>query len=180
MVVGPFAARRLRYCAMREVTTEAVLFDLDGTLLDTIDDLAACMNAALAECGLPGAPVADHKLMVGDGVAEYVRRAMPSERCGDEDLAGRITEIYQGLYKTGCTERTRPYEGIPAMLAQLAGRGLRLAVLSNKPDRFTREMKALSKLQHRGIVPFLEAGMDCEQKPYILMPYIQGKDLRGV
>ena len=123
-------------------TTEAVLFDLDGTLLDTIDDLAACMNAALAECGLATTPVAEHKLMVGDGVRNYVLRAMGPERRGDEDLVGRITEIYQGLYAERWAVKTRPYEGVKEMLAELAARRLRLAVLSNKPDHFTRKTVA--------------------------------------
>lgn len=119
-----------------------VLFDLDGTLLDTIDDLAACMNAAVAGAGLPTRPVAEHKLMVGDGVANYVLRAMPEQSRGDAELVGRVRESYRRLYSEHWADRTAPYEGIEPMLGRLVERGTALAVLSNKPDGFTRQMVA--------------------------------------
>ena len=123
-------------------STQAVLFDLDGTLLDTIEDLATCMNEALVRHDLPTTPAADHKMMVGRGVLNYVLAAMPPARRGDEDLVARVTETYQRLYAKGWAVKTRPYDGIPEMLAELAARKLHLAVLSNKPDHFTRKAVA--------------------------------------
>jgi phosphoglycolate phosphatase len=120
--------------------TRAVLFDLDGTLLDTIEDLAACMNAAVQKAGLPAHPVSAHKQMVGDGVANYVLRALPEDRRGDKDLIQRVRSEYGGLYRSHWADFTRPYDGIEEMLDALAGQGLALAVLSNKPDNFTGEM----------------------------------------
>jgi len=125
---------------MRSQPKQAVLFDLDGTLLDTIDDLADCMDEAVAAEGLPTAPVAAHKLMVGDGVANYVLRMLPEDRRQDQDLIQRITGRYRELYSGRWSAKTRPYDGIPELLAALGQRRLRLAVLSNKPDGFTRQM----------------------------------------
>lgn len=118
---------------------KAVLFDLDGTLLDTIDDLADCMNAALRECGLPEHPnVEEHKYFVGDGVRNYILRVLPEGRRGDEELIARVAAVYRRNYAAGWKVKTRPYEGIVEMLDGLRGRGLRLAVLSNKPDEFSK------------------------------------------
>ena len=118
---------------------QAVIFDLDGTLLDTIADLAAAMNAALEACGLPVRPeVAEHKRYVGDGVAKYVERAVPASARGDAELLARLTRRYRAAYADGWNVRTRPYEGIPELLDELARRSVRCAVLSNKPDDTTR------------------------------------------
>ena len=117
----------------------AVLFDLDGTLLDTIEDLAAAMNAALSACGLPGRPeVAEHKRYVGDGVAKYVERTVPESARGDAELLARVTRRYRAAYADGWKKLTRPYDGIGELLDELARRSVRCAVLSNKPDDTTR------------------------------------------
>ena len=117
----------------------AVLFDLDGTLLDTIADLAEAMNRALSTNGLPTRPnVEEHKLMVGDGVANYVLRAMPPERRDDAELVAAVTAEYRRAYALLWRNRTRPYDGVPELLEALRRRGLRLAVLSNKPDDATQ------------------------------------------
>ncbi len=125
---------------MRRTGCKAVLFDLDGTLLDTLDDLAAAMNGALADEGLPTSPVEAHKVMIGDGVLNYVLRALPADRRDDRALVERVGEAYGARYAAAWTRTTRVYDGVDAMLAGLRQRGLRLAVLSNKPDGFTREM----------------------------------------
>ena len=117
----------------------AVLFDLDGTLLDTIADLAGAMNLALSAHGLPVRPdLEEHKLMVGDGVAKYVLRAMPAEHRADAELAAAVAASYRRAYERGWRNKTRPYDGVPELLESLCGRAIRLAVLSNKPDETTR------------------------------------------
>lgn len=117
----------------------AVLFDLDGTLLDTIGDLADAMNAALAANGLPPRPdVQEHKLMVGDGVAAYVLRALPPDKRRDAELIERVTGDYRAAYAAGWRNKTRPYDGVQALLEDLRRREVRLAVLSNKPNDTTR------------------------------------------
>lgn len=118
------------------MTFRAVLFDLDGTLLDTLDDLAEAMNAALAQLGLPGHPVEAYKLFVGDGMATLARRALPADRRNDASVA-QLTARMRQTYAQRWDGKTRPYEGIPAMLNALSARGVGMAVLSNKPHDFT-------------------------------------------
>jgi phosphoglycolate phosphatase len=116
---------------------KAVLFDLDGTLLDTIDDLADAMNQALAACGYPVHTAEECKFFVGDGVLNFAMRAMPADRCGDETAVARVTALYRQAYAKNWDHKTRPYEGIPPLLDALTARGLALIVYSNKPDDFT-------------------------------------------
>jgi phosphoglycolate phosphatase len=117
----------------------AVIFDLDGTLLDTIDDLADAMNAALTAHGLPQRPdVNEHKYMVGDGVLNYVLRALPEDRRGDRRLVEALTKTYRANYFAGWKNKTRPYDGVIELVDALRNRGIRLAVLSNKPDDTTK------------------------------------------
>ncbi|NQU75451.1 MAG: HAD family hydrolase, partial [Planctomycetes bacterium] len=71
---------------------KAVLFDLDGTLLDTIEDLAECMNAVVAEAGFPTSPLARHKLMVGDGLRNYAIQALPVDCRGNAVLIDRVVQ----------------------------------------------------------------------------------------
>jgi len=115
------------------------MFDLDGTLLDTLDDLADAMNGALAAAGLPTHPtIADHKYMIGDGVRNYLLRALPEDRRGDDALIAAVTADYRARYAAGWAVKTRAYDGVTEMLGGFRGRGLTLTVLSNKPDETTR------------------------------------------
>lgn len=116
---------------------KAVLFDLDGTLLDTLDDLADSTNAALAELGLPGHPVEAYKQFVGDGLENLVRRAMRQESL-DKTLLVRGIELARHEYAGRWAVKTRPYAGIPDLLTGLSRRGIPMAVFSNKPDEFTQ------------------------------------------
>ena len=116
---------------------QAVLFDLDGTLLDTLEDLADATNAALAVMGLPPHPLQAYKHFVGDGMENLVRRAMRQERPDAASLARGI-ELTRREYAGRWAEKTRPYPGIPELLDGLSRRGIPMAVLSNKPDEFTR------------------------------------------
>lgn len=114
------------------------VFDLDGTLLDTIDDLADAMNSALAACGLPTHPnVDEHKYMVGDGVLNYVLRALPEARRGDERLVEEVRKTYRAAYARNYNVKTKPYDGVIDLVKSLRKGGIRCAVLSNKPDEAT-------------------------------------------
>jgi phosphoglycolate phosphatase len=132
---------------------KAVLFDLDGTLLNTIDDLADAMNAALAACGLPTRTASECKYFVGDGVRCFAQRALPPDR-RDEATLGKIISLYSDAYSKNWGNKTRPYEGIPELLDALAARRLKAIVYSNKPDEFTNltVRKLLAKWEFAAIV----------------------------
>lgn len=119
---------------------KAVIFDLDGTLLDTIEDLTDSMNAALAQMGHPAKTVEECKVLVGDGLGTFIQRSLPPSCAGDPEAARRLRELIRAEYRKRNADKTRPYPGIREMLACLGRKGLPLAVLSNKPHDSTREV----------------------------------------
>lgn len=112
---------------------QAVLFDLDGTLTNTLEDIAFAMNRALRLHGLPEHPVDAYRYFVGDGVKMLVRRAIGQR----QEMADVVYTEYQTYYKEHNLDRTRPYDGVPQMLAALEARGVKLCVFSNKPHADT-------------------------------------------
>jgi phosphoglycolate phosphatase len=120
---------------------EAVIFDLDGTLLDTIEDIASAMNRILQSRGWPTFGIPEYKKLVGDGLEELVRRALTPHGLGDDEIAALIRD-YRDEYARSWRDTSRPYPGIPELLRELARRGLKTAVLSNKSDPFTQDMTA--------------------------------------
>jgi phosphoglycolate phosphatase len=115
----------------------AVMFDLDGTLLDTLEDLADSMNRVLEGLGFPPRPVEEFKLIVGDGVVTMARRSLP-EGHRDEPTVARCVTLMREEYGKRWADKTHPYAGIPELLDALAERGIQMAVVSNKPDDFTK------------------------------------------
>jgi phosphoglycolate phosphatase len=116
---------------------EAIIFDLDGTLLDTLDDIADSANTVLARRGYPVHETGDYKTMIGAGVRLLVERMLP----GGERNTGLIDDCLAEMreeYGRNWKNKTRPYEGVPEMLDAVAALGLKRAVLSNKPDGLTR------------------------------------------
>ena len=113
-----------------------VIFDLDGTLLDTLGDIAGAANAVLTQHGFPTHPVSAYRAFVGDGVQILLKRALP-EAARDPVTLQECMKTMQVEYLRHLNQTARPYPGLPEVLEQLKSRGLRLAVLSNKPDEFT-------------------------------------------
>ena len=114
------------------------IFDLDGTLLDTLGDLAAAVNYALRTHGMPEHSIDDVRRFVGNGVRKLMERAIPDGAANpqfDETFA-----TFRQYYMTHSLDTTRPYEGIPETLAVLKERGCRLAVVSNKMMAATQEL----------------------------------------
>jgi len=115
----------------------AVLFDLDGTLLDTLADLGESMNAALAELACPEHPVDAYRRFVGDGMQNLARRALPPERRDASTIASCVERMLR-VYGSRWDRETHAYPGIDELLRELERRHVLLAVLSNKPDDLTR------------------------------------------
>jgi phosphoglycolate phosphatase len=122
---------------LKPINASAVIFDLDGTLLNSIDDIADCANTALSELGLPTHTVEEYMRYVGDGFANLARKILPSTHHSAEAIQSYITR-YRELYLTMWNHKTKAYPGIESMLHALMQQDLRLAVLSNKRDDFTK------------------------------------------
>jgi phosphoglycolate phosphatase len=114
-----------------------LIFDLDGTLLDSLEDLVNAGNATLAHFGFPGHTTEAYRYFVGDGLLTLIQRIIPEQNRSRDEIAACM-DIFRQIYGKGWDRVTRPYAGIPEMLQQLRQDKLQLAVLSNKPDAFTR------------------------------------------
>jgi len=115
----------------------AVIFDLDGTLLDTLADIAESSNRVLASHGLRTFPVDDYRQWVGQGLRRLLERVVPPGEEQERMIAACIRE-FREVYSREWNVRTRPYPGVLELLGLLGSRGVRMAVLSNKPHEFAR------------------------------------------
>lgn len=115
----------------------AILFDLDGTLLDSLADLASAANRVLAARGLPIHQEEAYRFFVGDGLATLVERILPAA-LRSPALVAETMAAFEADYGRNWQVRTRPYPGIAALLDSLVAGGMGLSILSNKPDGFTR------------------------------------------
>ncbi len=138
----------------------AVIFDLDGTLLDTLEDIAGSMNRVLEKRNQPTYSVEDYKMLVGDGMEVLVRRAVSSEvsQSLEQDKIREIIQDFRGEYEKRWRMHSRPYPGIPELLGAIGGRGMKTAVLSNKahPYTLTMTLELLADFQFeviRGAMP---------------------------
>lgn len=119
--------------------TKAIVFDLDGTLLDTLTDLAASTNYALRSCGMPEHSIDDVRRFVGNGVRMLMTRAVP-----DGESNPRFDEafsVFRQHYMQHCLDTTCPYPGIMEALAKLKEKGMMLAIVSNKMQAATEELR---------------------------------------
>ena len=120
------------------ITYNTYIFDLDGTLLDTLTDLAASTNYALRTHGMPEHTIDEVRRFVGNGVRKLMERAVPDG--ADNPLFDEAFATFRQHYMEHSLDTTRPYEGIPEMLAALKAKGCHLAVVSNKMMAATQEL----------------------------------------
>jgi phosphoglycolate phosphatase len=116
---------------------EAAIFDLDGTLLDTLEDIAYSANFALRSCGKEPIELERYKFLVGEGAKRLMSEALGEEK--DEELAKKLLEAFKSDYALRWKKNSKPYEGIEEMLKSLNKNGFKMAVLSNKPEEFVKE-----------------------------------------
>ena len=117
---------------------EAVIFDLDGTLLDTLEDLKNAVNAALKSAGLPERTMEEVRGFVGNGIVKLMERAVPE---GENHPAfDAIMDTFRQYYGVHCRDNTAPYRGIPELLDALRERGIKMAVVSNKAEFAVQEL----------------------------------------
>lgn len=135
-----------------------ILFDLDGTLLNTLEDLLDATNYALEQCGYPKRTLAELRRFVGNGAENQIRMSLPAG--SDPETVRQVLGIYKPYYTDHCQIKTRPYDGIPEALAVLMEK-YPVAIVSNKPDS---AVKALCAQAFPGIYALGETP-DCPRKP---------------
>ena len=131
---------------------KAVLFDMDGTLLDTLEDLRDSTNHVLRQMGYPERSLEEMRRFVGNGAEKQIRRAVP-EGTSEEKIMEVLT-AYRAYYQDHCQIKTRVYDGLLDMLSELKAKGIKLAVVSNKPD------SAVQKLSREYFGDRMDAGLD--------------------
>ncbi len=118
-----------------------IVFDLDGTLLNTLEDLANAGNYTLSQLSCPGYPVESFRLMVGNGIQKLIYRMLPENRRDEATLALALS-LFTHYYQNHALVKTKPYPGILSLLDSLHASGIQLAVLSNKNDDMVRQISS--------------------------------------
>lgn len=116
----------------------AIIFDLDGTLLDTLEDLRDSLNVALAGKRLPERTLEEVRHFVGNGIHNLIERAVPEGT--SEEVVEQVFQDFRRYYLEHCEEKTCAYPGIPELLQELERRGISMAIVSNKADAAVKEL----------------------------------------
>lgn len=117
---------------------KAVLFDMDGTVLDTLDDLADSVNRSLLEFHLPVVSRSHVRQSLGNGAKYLIRHCLPEG--SDEALCEQVLAFYKPWYDAHCSIKTKPYDGILPLMETLRTEGVHQAIISNKPDSAVQEL----------------------------------------
>ena len=111
---------------------QAAIFDMDGTLINSLEDLADSVNEALKYYGLPPHTLEEYRYFVGNGARKLIERSLPKEKANDSDFVSEVLKYYDGCYERHLTNKTKPYEGILEMLKTLQDKKIPLGVCTNK------------------------------------------------
>lgn len=143
---------------------KAIIFDLDGTLLDSIEDLTDAGNKMLENHGFPGHPVENYVKWIGEGASMLIKRAMPQDiEFTEEDFKQHLSE-FRDIYYENIAVKSRLYKGIPEMLDRLENAGIPVAILSNKPHYMVEKLKGIF-LEKWDIKPVFGQREDVPRKP---------------
>ena len=138
---------------------KVALFDLDGTVLNTLDDLADAANAVLASNNMPSRTREEIRSFVGNGIRKLIERAVPNG--ADNATIDKVTADFKAYYGAHCADKTAPYAGIPEMLTALREKGVRTAVVSNKADFAVQPLVK----QYFGDLFDMALGEDAQKRP---------------
>ena len=141
-----------------------VIFDLDGTLLDTIEDLGDSVNEVLSSRGYPLHSYDDYCLYIGDGMEKLIRRSIPDDLRNDELVVKGVLEDYKEAYTRNWKKKSKPYDGIMKCLDDLKAHQIASAVLSNKPHNFT-ELCVESLIGNEHFISILGQRDSVKKKP---------------
>ena len=146
---------------------DTIIFDLDGTLLNTLEDLADSVNYVMGLYGMPLHTIEEIRSYVGNGAVRLIERSIPA---GAQNPAyEEILEAFRKHYAAHCEDKTAPYEGVAQMLASLGGAGYRMAVVSNKPDGAVKQLCA--KFFGAYVQEFIGDSDEVQRKPAPDMVY---------
>ena len=141
---------------------KAVIFDLDGTLVNSIKDIADAMNIVLKKRNYPSYNYETYKTFVGSGVRSLVVSALPGANPKNEEVEACLKDMMQ-VYSEVCTVKTKPYEGILELLEKLNAKNIKVSVLSNKEDTLTKKIAAF--LLPEFLSPVLGLKVEVDKKP---------------
>ena len=142
---------------------KGIIFDLDGTLVNSLEDIADSMNTVLREFNFPVHNVQTYKQFVGHGIRNLILKALP-ETDRDAAIIEKCYHTMMEVYRNNCINKTRPYDGIVELLDALASRNLKLAVFSNKTDEFTKKI-VLALLPNWNFEAIIGLSNEAHKKP---------------
>ncbi len=154
-----------------------VIFDLDGTLVDSVYDLADSVNCVLEQNGYGIHPVESYYYFVGSGTLKLIERALPEGQRNEEEIE-RVHTLFAEHYSANYLNKTKPYDGVKELLDELDGRNIKYAVASNKTDIFTRKIiNELFPDNEFDVIMGKKASNPTKPDPKIVYDILSGKDI---